>query len=65
MQTVPNDFLKEYSDVLKPEDLQKILHIGRNKIYEFLKCGVIKSVRIGNTYRIPKLYIWDYLYGGL
>lgn len=24
-----NDFLKDYDDILLPEDLQKILHIGR------------------------------------
>jgi len=56
------DFLKEYEDVLRPEDLQKILHIGRSTIYKYLADGEIKSIRIGNQYRIPKMYLYDFLY---
>ena len=28
------DVLKEYNDVLVPEDVQKILHTGRNTVYK-------------------------------
>ena len=54
--------LSEYKDVLLPEDLQKILHIGRNTVYKYLADGEIKSIRIGNQYRIPKQYLIDFLY---
>ena len=57
-----NDFLKDYDDILLPEDLQKILHIGRNSVYTHLADGTIKSLRIGKKYRIPKLYLLEYLY---
>ena len=57
-----NDFLKEYNDILLPEDIQKILHIGRNAVYTSLANGTIRSIRIGKKYRIPKLYLLEFLY---
>ena len=57
-----SNFLEEYEDILYPEDLKKILHVGRNTVYQYLANGTIKSLRIGNKYRIPKLYLWDFLY---
>lgn len=56
--------LSEYNDVLCPEDLQKILHIGRNTIYKYLASGTIRSIRIGCQYRIPKQFLIDFLYQG-
>ena len=54
--------LTEYGDVLLPDDVQRILHIGRNMVYKYLAEGVIKSIRIGTQYRIPKQYLIDFLY---
>lgn len=54
--------LEKYSDVLLPEDVQQILHTGRNTVYGYLADGSIKSVRIGGKYRIPKLYLIEFLY---
>lgn len=56
------NILEEYSDVLKPEEVQKILHTGRNTVYNYLARGVIKSIRVGGKYRIPKLYLLEYMY---
>ena len=47
--------LTEYGDILRPEDVQKILHVGRNTVYRYLAEGTIKSIRIGNQYRVPYL----------
>ncbi len=57
------EFLKDYNDVLLPEEVQKILHIGKNTIYGFLADGTLKSVKIAGKYRIPKLYLYQFLYG--
>jgi excisionase family DNA binding protein len=56
------NILTEYDDVLRPEDIQQILRIGRNTVYKYLADGEIKSIRIGNQYRIPKQYLIDFLY---
>ena len=54
--------LSEYPDVLMPEDVMKILHIGRNSVYKYLKDGTIRSITIAGKYRIPKYYLKQYLY---
>ena len=54
--------LTEYNDILLPEDVQKILHIGRNTIYTYLAEGRIRSIRVGGKYRIPKLSLLEFIY---
>ena len=58
----PKELLQEYGDILLPGDVQKILHIGRNTAYKYLADGTIKSLRIAGKYRIPKLYLLEYMY---
>ena len=38
-----------------------ILDIGRNTAYELIRCGKIRSIRIGKQLRIPKQALIDYL----
>lgn len=54
--------LSGYNDVLLPEDVQKILQTGRNTVYTYLAERKIKSIRIGGKYRIPKLYLMEFMY---
>ena len=56
------NMLAEYNDILKPEDVKKILRIGRNTVYDYLKNGTIKSIMIAGKYRIPKLYLLEFMY---
>lgn len=44
----------EYPDILTVSDIQLALGIGRNTAYKLLKSKQIKSIRIGNKYKIPK-----------
>ena len=46
---------------LRVEDLVPILDIGRNTAYELVRCGKIRSIRIGKQLRIPKQALIDYL----
>ncbi len=57
-----NELLKDYGDILLPEDVQKILHTGRNTVYEYLSKGIIRSIKVGGKYKIPKLYLLEYIY---
>ena len=54
-------FLQDYEDVLTPKEVQHILQISRNTLYKRLSEGSIRSVRIGKFYRIPKIYLVEYL----
>ena len=49
---------------LRMEDLMPILGIGRNTAYELVRCGKIRSIRIGRQLRIPKDALVEYLSGG-
>ena len=53
--------LSDYSDVLNPDDLIKILRVGKNTVYKILKENTIHSVRIGKKYKVPKIYLIEYL----
>lgn len=54
--------LADYNDILLPSDVQKILHVGRNTVYTYLAEGRIRSIKIGGKYRIPKLYLLEFIY---
>ena len=56
------ELLSEYNDILLPEDIQAILHTGRNTVYNYLAEGKIRSLKIGGKYRIPKLYLLEFIY---
>ena len=56
------NILTEYDDILSISDVMKILKIGRNTVYEYLKNGKIKSLMIAGKYRIPKLYLLKFMY---
>ena len=53
-----------FKDVVKVEDLQKMLGIGRNLAYELVSINKIKSIKSGNLILIPKQNVIDYLNGG-
>jgi len=46
---------------LRVEDLMPILGIGRNTAYELVRCGKIRSIRIGRKIRIPKSEVLAFL----
>ena len=50
-----------YPDVVTPEDIPKMLRIGRNSVYDLLKQGKIKSLRVGKKYLIPKTSVINFL----
>ncbi len=56
------NILFDYPDVLLTEDLMDILKIGRSTVYKILKDGTIKSIKVSRNYKIPKLFIIEYLF---
>lgn len=53
--------LENYKDVLTVKETKEILRIGFNKVYELLKNGDIRSLRIGKKIIIPKTAVVEYL----
>lgn len=55
-------FFREYPDVVTVEQMCEMLGgISTKTGYRLLKSGAIKSLTIGNRYRIPKIHILEYL----
>ena len=56
-----NMLFSEYPDVVTVDDLQKMLKIGRNSAYDILKAGLIKTIKVGKRYIIPKQSVINFL----
>ena len=53
---------RDYPDVVTVEHMCEMLGgISTKTGYRLLKEGTIKSLTLGRQYRIPKLYIFEYL----
>ena len=61
METRKFTTLEDLPLVLRVEDLMPILSIGRNTAYELVRCGRIRSIRVGNQIRIPKDAVVEFL----
>ena len=58
------EMFAEYPDVVDVEQLCKMLGgISRKLAYRLLASGELRCVRIGRSYRIPKLCVIEYLTG--
>ncbi len=61
MENNNKDIFKNYPDVVTVEDLQNMLHIGRNTAYGILKDGAIKTIKVGKKYIIPKQSVIEFI----
>lgn len=61
ISTEQEKMFQEYKDVLTIKELCEALQIGYNTAYKLLQNGTIKNLKIGNAYRIPKIYLIDYV----
>lgn len=50
-----------YPDVVRPKQLQEMLHIGRTKSYQLIKNGTLPCRRIGGDYFIRKIDVIQFL----
>ena len=53
----------EYPELVSVADLQKMLGIKQTKAYELVQKKIIKSVKVGRGYKIPKINIILYIMG--
>jgi excisionase family DNA binding protein len=47
--------------LLTPEEVAEVLGIGRTKVYELMRLGLIESVKIHGCRRIPTAAVHDYV----
>ncbi len=64
MEHYKRDMFAEYPDVVDVEQLRRMLGgISRKLAYRLFASGELRCVRIGRSYRIPKLCVIEYLTG--
>ena len=51
----------ENNDILRLEDVMKLLGVGKNTLYGLLKSGDINAFKIGKVWKIPKSSVDDYV----
>lgn len=56
-----SELYSEYPDIVTPDDLMKMLRIGRNAAYTLLHNNTISYFRVGRRYKIPKQRIIEYI----
>ncbi|GAA3127469.1 MULTISPECIES: helix-turn-helix domain-containing protein [Nonomuraea] len=47
--------------LLRPEEAADYLGIGRTKVYELIRSGSLRSVRIGTLRRVPATALTDFV----
>jgi putative molybdopterin biosynthesis protein len=48
-------------EVYTPLEVATMLRVTRTTIYEHIKSGQLKAIRIGNRYRITKAHLEEYI----
>lgn len=64
MDTIKESYMSmfaNYPDVVNIQQLKKMLGIGITLAYRLVKKGIIKAIRIGREYKIPKANVIEYL----
>lgn len=53
--------LDQFDDLLEVEEVQEILRMSRNCVYEILRSGQLKGYQQGRTWKVPKEAIISYI----
>lgn len=49
--------------LLRPEEVAQALSVGRTTVFELMRSGELRSVKIGKSRRIPTEAVREYLAG--
>lgn len=60
-EDVYNNIFKKFPDVLSVNQLCEVLHLSKPSVYKLLESGELKSLRVGAKYKIPKVYVMEYM----
>jgi len=60
-QDIYSAMFKDYPDVLDVKQVSELLHVSTKTVYRLLRSGTLTSLKVGREFRIPKLYLLQYL----
>jgi excisionase family DNA binding protein len=49
--------------LLRPEEVAKALGVGRTTVFELIRVGELRSVKIGKSRRVPTAAVAEYVAG--
>jgi excisionase family DNA binding protein len=47
--------------LLRVEEVAEVLDVGRTRVYQLIKVGELRSLKIGGSRRIPSTAVQEYL----
>ena len=53
--------LRDYPDVMNIEQVSQILGVSTKASYKLIRDGKLCCLKVGRTYRIPKVHLFEYL----
>jgi len=53
--------LREYPDVLNVPQVSTVLGVSTKTVYRLLRVGDLNSLKVGREFRVPKLYLLQYI----
>lgn len=53
--------LKDYPDILTPDETAEALGVSIKSVYRLLHNSMIRHIKIGRIYKIPKIHLLHYL----
>ena len=56
-----SDIFKDYPDIVEISQLMEMLNISKYSAYKLVTENKIKHLVIGRKYRIPKIYVIEYI----
>ena len=59
-----NAMFSDYPDIVDVKQLQKMLGVSRHLIYDLISDKKISAVKIGHSFRIPKVNVIKYVMSG-
>ncbi len=61
LEAIYGIMFSDYPDVVTVAQLQKMLGVSRHLVYELIHDGNIGSIKIGNSFKIPKFNVINYI----
>ena len=53
--------LKDYPEIMSVEETSAALGVSTKTVYKMLKNGTIQNMKVGRSYRVPKVHLLSFL----
>ena len=54
--------LRDFPEVMSIEQVSQALQVSTKTVYKYINDGQLEILKVGRTYRVPKVYLYAYLF---